>query len=184
MNWLNPPAVWSEASGITRIETLQGTDFWRHTHYGFVRESGHFRYREIRGDFSASVSVKAKYQVKYDQAGLMLRLNSSRWIKAGIEIANDQLNFCVVVTNDWSDWSLVPLTDATHDVDVAIHILRIARTVTVRYRLNGGDLRLARVAAFTCEEVTEVGIMCCSPERGGFQAEFRNFDVGAPIQPS
>lgn len=177
MKWHNPPAVWSEAGGITRVETLAGSDFWRHTHYGFVRDSGHFRYRDVEGDFSASVRVKGNYQAKYDQAGIMLRYDSSRWIKAGMEIANDQLNFCVVVTNDRSDWSLIPLPGAARHVELVIHVSRIGQTVTVRYGLDGGAMNLARVAAFPAEAVSQVGIMCCSPERAGFQAEFSEVDV-------
>jgi len=183
MNWHNPPAQWSEENGITRIKTLGATDFWRHTHYGFVRDSGHFHYRDVSGDFSASVCVRGKYQTKYDQAGIMLRLDACRWIKAGIEVAEDRLNFCVVVTNEWSDWSLIPLSAITDDAEVSIHITRIGRTVTVRYCLNGGSARLARVAAFPYEETANIGIMCCSPEREGFEAEFREFDVGSPASP-
>jgi len=177
MRWFNPPSEWSEENGITRVKTLGGTDFWRHTYYGFVRDSGHFRYREVEGDFLACVRVTANYLVKYDQAGVMLRYDSSRWIKAGIEVANDQLNLCVVVTNDRSDWSLIPLPDVPRRAELVIHISRIGQTVTVRYGLNGSDMHLARVAAFTDEAVLQVGVMCCSPERAGFEAEFEELVV-------
>jgi regulation of enolase protein 1 (concanavalin A-like superfamily) len=181
MQWHNPPDEWSEADGVTRITTNGATDFWRHTHYGFVRDTGHFRYREVRGDFSAEISVKGKYKTLYDQAGLMLRHDSGRWLKAGIEFTDDLMHFCVVVTNQWSDWSLIPLPDAPHDVDLGIHLLRIGQTISIRYRLNQGPSRVARIAAFPYEDTTQIGMMCCSPERGGFEAEFRSFQVGAAV---
>ena len=50
-----------------------GTDFWRKTHYGFIRDNGHFGYVAVQGDFSAEVKVMGGYRDLYDQAGLMLR---------------------------------------------------------------------------------------------------------------
>lgn len=181
MNWYNPPDEWSDTGGVTRITTGGATDFWRHTHYGFVRDTGHFCYREIKGDFSAEVDVRGKYTTLYDQAGLMLRHDSGRWIKAGIEYSENLMHFSVVVTNHWSDWSLIPLPEAHQDVDVGVQLLRIGQTISVRYRLNQGKLQIARVAAFPYKDITQIGIVCCSPERAGFEAEFRNFRIGEPV---
>jgi uncharacterized protein len=181
MKWHNPPENWSDEGGVTRITTKGATDYWRHTHYGFVRDTGHFRYREVSGDFSAEVNVKGQYNTLYDQAGLMLRHDSSRWIKAGLEYTDNLMHFCVVVTNQWSDWSLIPLPEAQPDLDLGIHILRIGQTISVRYRLNQGTMRVARVAAFPYEDTTQVGMMCCSPQRAGFEAEFRHFKIGGAV---
>jgi regulation of enolase protein 1 (concanavalin A-like superfamily) len=183
MQWYNPPDVWSEADSVTSVTTNAGTDFWRHTHYGFVRDTGHFRYREVKGDFSAQVSVKGKYTTLYDQAGLMLRRDASHWIKAGIEFTDNLPHFCVVVTNQWSDWSLIPLPEASPDVDLDVHMVRIGQTISVRYRLNQGIERVARIAAFPYQDITQIGMMCCSPERAGFEAEFSCFQVAAADGP-
>jgi regulation of enolase protein 1 (concanavalin A-like superfamily) len=183
MLWHNPPEIWSETEDVTRITTNGSTDYWRHTHYGFVRDTGHFRYREVRGDFSAELEVRATYTTLYDQAGLMLRHDSDHWIKAGLEFTGKLLHFCVVVTNEWSDWSLIPLTDAPEDVDLYVCMVRIGRTISVQYRVNRGDTRLARVAAFPYVDTTQIGMMCCSPERAGFVAAFRSFKVGPPVAP-
>lgn len=40
--WLNEPAHWSVQGDTLRIRTERATDFWRTTHYGFDRDSGHF----------------------------------------------------------------------------------------------------------------------------------------------
>ena len=41
--WLNEPRVWSvDPAGDLSMITDKGTDFWRETHYGFTRDSGHF----------------------------------------------------------------------------------------------------------------------------------------------
>ena len=59
------------------------TDFWRETHYGFIRDDGHFRDVAAEGDFTADVAFRGDYRELYDQAGLMLRLDERNWIKAG-----------------------------------------------------------------------------------------------------
>ena len=181
MQWFNPPDAWSELDGVTRVTTNAATDFWRHTHYGFVRDTGHFRFAQANGDFSAEVQVRGAYTTLYDQAGLMLRNDARHWIKAGVEFADELMHFCVVVTNVRSDWSLIPLPDARQDLDLGIQLLRIGRTVSVRYRLNGGQAQLARIADFPYLETTRIGMMCCSPERAGFEAEFRGFRIGPAV---
>ena len=40
--WLNRPAQTSITGDALAIVTDKGTDFWRETHYGFTRDSGHF----------------------------------------------------------------------------------------------------------------------------------------------
>ena len=47
--WLNPPSHWSE-TGDTLTETVpSATDYWRVTHYGFIRDNAPFRYQEQSG---------------------------------------------------------------------------------------------------------------------------------------
>src|SRR3954465_12944681 len=80
--WLNEPAEWSEEGSSLRVRTEERTDFWRETHYGFLRDSGHFRFARATNDFTARVTFEGDYRELYDQAGLMLRLDERHWIKA------------------------------------------------------------------------------------------------------
>jgi regulation of enolase protein 1 (concanavalin A-like superfamily) len=41
MQWLNEPPVWQADDGRLHVVTGLKTDFWRVTHYGFVRDNGH-----------------------------------------------------------------------------------------------------------------------------------------------
>ncbi len=38
--WLNEPPAWNDADGVLTMTTGDKTDFWRETHYGFIRDSG------------------------------------------------------------------------------------------------------------------------------------------------
>ena len=109
MDWLNEPPDWSEDGGVLTVVTGEKTDFWRETHYGFIRDDGHFRHVAAEGDFTAEVAFRGDYRELYDQAGLMLRLDERNWIKAGIEFVAGRRMLSVVVTRDFSDWSTMPL---------------------------------------------------------------------------
>lgn len=42
-HWLNAPETYSWLpNGSLEVVTDHGVDFWRETHYGFTRDSGHF----------------------------------------------------------------------------------------------------------------------------------------------
>ena len=91
--WLNPPPKHSYEGSVLHVETGKETDFWRETFYGFWRDSGHFLFSPVAGDFTAEVTVEGRYEVLYDQAGLMIRLSESHWIKAGIEYTDGVMYF-------------------------------------------------------------------------------------------
>jgi regulation of enolase protein 1 (concanavalin A-like superfamily) len=179
--WLNPPSQWRCQDGDWVVTTDDHTDFWRKTHYGFIRDNGHFAHGTVVGDFSVEVTFVAKYQALYDQAGLMIRLDSNRWIKSGIEFVEDSMNFSTVVTNDTSDWSMIPLTGTSVEEPVRVQLVRTGATVTTAYRRPDGHWQTARVAGFPSEPQCQVGIMCCSPQRAGLEVRFTEFALTSEL---
>ncbi|ESX10287.1 DUF1349 domain-containing protein [Mesorhizobium sp. M0179] len=180
LTWLNPPPHHAFGNGIVHVRTGGETDFWRETFYGFWRDNGHFLYRPVEGDFSAEVTVKGDYKVLYDQAGLMLRLSETHWIKAGIEYTDGLAYFSVVVTNDTSDWSLLSIP--TGPDGVRIRLTRHAEAIRVQYLdTTDGKWKPVRLAYFPISKSVDVGMMCCSPQREGFEVTFSGFTVGPPI---
>lgn len=135
--WLNPPPVWSGDVTALDLQTGETTDFWRDTFYGFVRDTGHAWLAPVTGDFSLSARFTGAYAALYDQAGLMLRRDSATWIKAGIEYTDGLMHFSVVVTGPRSDWSVIPLPDATPESVVSARLTRHEDAVRVQYRLGG-----------------------------------------------
>ena len=85
MHWFNEPETWLAEGDVIRITTDAETDFWRKTHYGFIEDSGHFLYEQVTGDFVAHVKFAGAYSDLYDQAGLMVRVDATTWLKCGIE---------------------------------------------------------------------------------------------------
>ena len=178
--WLNPPPLWSGDARALELETGQRTDFWRETFYGFVRDDGHAWLAPVAGDFSLSVRFRGAYEALYDQAGLMLRQDPTRWIKTGIEFTDGVMHFSVVVTGLRSDWSVIPLPEAGPGTEVSARLTRHGDAVRVQYALDGGPWRMARLAPFDAG-LAEAGIMACSPERAGFRARFEGIEIGPPI---
>lgn len=178
--WLNPPAEWSGGPDRLELRTDAGTDFWRETFYGFVRDTGHAFVRPVAGDFTASATVLGAYETLYDQAGLFLRADEKHWIKAGIEFTDNLMHFSVVATNGVSDWSVIPLPNARPTDPVFVRLSRHGGSVRVQFRLTDRPWQMARLAPFP-ETVAQVGIMACSPERAGFHATFQDISVGPAI---
>jgi regulation of enolase protein 1 (concanavalin A-like superfamily) len=173
--WLNPPSHWQRRDGDWIVTTDNHTDFWRKTHYGFIRDNGHFAYGTVVGDFSVEVTFFGKYETLYDQAGLMIRLDAERWIKTGIEFVEDSMNFSTVVTNDTSDWSLIPLSGMPVLEPIRVRLVRRGATVTTAFCRPDGHWQTARVAGFPGEPRCQAGIMCCSPQRAGLEVRFSDF---------
>jgi len=183
MHWLNEPPSWREEDGILQVKTGDRTDFWRETHYGFIRDDGHLRFRTVEGDFTAEVMFAGDYQELYDQAGLMLRFDERNWIKAGIEFVAGRQMLSVVVTREFSDWSTAPAPTGVEWV--RLRISRQASAVRVEWTAADRDstYALMRLAYLPEAHSLNVGPMCCSPQRAGFEARFREFRV-APAVPT
>ena len=183
LSWFNAPQASEIRSDALWVKTADRTDFWRGTFYDFWRDTGHFGYVTVTGDFSAEVTVDARYEVLYDQAGLMMRQSEAHWIKAGTEFSDGQLCMSVVVTNNYSDWSMQPLASSANAL--RLRLTRHGSAVRIQY-LRESDKRwqLVRLAYFPPTESIDVGVMCCSPERAGFEVTFRDFLVGPAIDRS
>lgn len=175
MDWLNEPNKWSVEGDVIRVTSDAETDFWRKTHYGFIRDSGHFFYQPVTGDFVAEVRFSGAYSDLYDQAGLMVRSDETTWVKCGIEYVHGMQYVSAVVTRDYSDWSVVPLPDPPSTV--WLRVMREGATLEVNFSLNGVDYTMIRTAHLTSTASVNVGIMCASPEGAGFEALFDGFVV-------
>jgi regulation of enolase protein 1 (concanavalin A-like superfamily) len=181
MDWLNEPARWQAEGGNLSVTTDDRTDFWRETHYGFIRDTGHMHYERRAGDFTAEVMFTGAYQELYDQAGLMLRLDERHWIKAGVEFVHGVRHLSCVVTREMSDWSIVSGLDAPDPL--RIRLTRRGSAVRAEWAApEGAQFQTLRLAYFPATDPVMVGPMCCSPERAGFEARFTGFRIGPAIE--
>jgi regulation of enolase protein 1 (concanavalin A-like superfamily) len=103
MKWRSEPRQWQALPDGIQLTTDAGTDFWRHTHYGFARDDGHFRFDTVHRDFELEVTIAGDYRDQDDQAGLMVRTDDEHWIKCDIELVDDRELVSAVVTNRLSE---------------------------------------------------------------------------------
>lgn len=177
-SWLNEPEQWHLEDDALVAVTDQKTDFWRETYYGFIRDSGHFFHCHTTGDFTAELRVQARYDELYDQAGIMVRLDGARWIKAGIEMSDGNALLSSVLTLGQSDWAT-----ATYRHDPGDFWMRATVTAGVlrlQVSPDGKTWPLLRLAPFPAASAYAVGPVCCTPERSGLKVRFSDFRLGPP----
>lgn len=173
--WWHEPAQWHRGGEELAVHTDPATDFWRTTHYGFVRDNGHFLGQEVLGDFQAEVRVKGAYRDRYDQAGLMVRVDAEHWMKCGIEFVDGEVLLSSVVTRGVSDWSVA--TPAFSPVWLGIRVTREGDSLRVDFKLDNEPWQQHRMAFFPPGGTVLVGPMAASPDGHGFEARWRGLVV-------
>jgi regulation of enolase protein 1 (concanavalin A-like superfamily) len=177
LNWHCEPGQWRIDAMARRLVVRPDaqTDFWQRTHYGVEADNGHFLYLKATEDFVLTTKVTSRPAHQYDQAGLMVRISPSCWVKTSVEFEPEGANrLGAVVTNaQYSDWSTQPLP-------------KEVRTVWFRIRAEGCDcivetsfdghhweqIRLARLLERGSTDSVQCGLYACSPKAAGFEAEF------------
>ncbi len=175
MKWFNTPASYHNESNAQHLAVAPGTDFWQITHYGFIRDNGHFYYQEQEKDFVATVKVTGHYAFLYDQAGLMIRIDEKNWIKTGIEFVNEVQQVSAVVTREFSDWSVVPVP--TNPVSIWLKLIRKHDFVEVSYSFDKHSFHMLRLAYFPPKVPVQIGMMAAAPDGKGFSVVFDDFRV-------
>lgn len=92
MNWFNEPDKWEINNGSLSMYVTPKSDYWRISHYGFTVDDAPFYYAEYGGEFEAKVKISGDYKVRFDQAGMMIRLDHENYIKTGIEYVDGKYN--------------------------------------------------------------------------------------------
>ncbi|MBN1342865.1 MAG: DUF1349 domain-containing protein [Phycisphaerae bacterium] len=177
LKWFCPPTTWSidPGRGALVVTSDEETDFWRKTHAGFEADNGHFLYLPVEGDFVASTRVRFRPVNQYDQAGLMVRVSGTCWIKTSVEYEPEGASqLGAVVTNlGYSDWSTQPFP-ADRD-EVWLRVRREGRDFIASASGDGAawsQIRMAHLHGDRGDAPIDCGVYVCSPKGRGFVAEF------------
>lgn len=177
---------WTREPSATRLEgdalvvrAVEGSDFWRTTHYGFLHDDGH----GLLGEWPADAAVEVTFDTSdltalYDQAGVLLHAGPEHWVKAGLELSDGVLHLGAVVTNGVSDWSMAPVPDwAGQRVTIRASRGGVAGdAITLRARSESSGWRTLRVAPFTAGAAT-AGPLVCAPMRGDLEVCFTSWTL-------
>ena len=175
-HWVNPPLSSQSEGEIFTVETLHESDFWRHTSYGFVHDSGHALLTEFPDKSAMEVSFILDYTGQFDQAGVIVYSDSEHWIKAGVESADGSPQVGAVVTAINSDWSLAPVPEWMGK-EVTVRASRDGDALTIRVRC-GEDDRLVRLAPIDASRSWGAGPHCASPVSKSLTITFTKWEAG------
>lgn len=175
MNWFNEPEKWSVKDNTLEMFVTPKSDYWRISHYGFTVDDAPFYYSEYGGEFEAKVKVEGDYKVRFDQAGMMIRIDHENYIKAGIEFVDGKYNLSTVVTHKTSDWSVIAL-DRPVDF-IWIKAVRRRDAIEIFYSFDDKEYFMMRNAWMEANRPVKIGMMGACPDGDGFVAIFSNFSV-------
>ncbi|YCH20876.1 DUF1349 domain-containing protein [Pseudomonas sp. D1-3] len=177
--WLNRPATSAVSEHSLTITTDPETDFWRETHYGFTRDTGHFLGIATADEFTATIRIQGEFRSLYDQAGLMVRIDEKRWVKTGVEFTDGQAFLSTVVTDGKSDWSVSQPFKELEDFYIRVTLSNGA--MRIQASRDGSFWPLLRLAPFPVASTYQVGPTACTPERSGLVVRFSEFAINPAI---
>ncbi|WP_048904083.1 DUF1349 domain-containing protein [Pedobacter sp. V48] len=175
MNWYNEPERWQIKDGSLIMQVTPKTDYWRISHYGFTVDDAPFYYSTYGGEFEAKVKLTGDYKARFDQMGLMIRIDQKNYIKTGVEFVDGKFNVSTVVTHEKSDWSVTALNKIPPFI--WIKALRRLDAIEIYYSFDDKNYIMTRNAPLQDNTPVMVGLMAASPDGNGFEARFENFSV-------
>ena len=175
MQWFNEPENWTIKNNSLTMQVTPQSDYWRISHYGFTVDDAPFIYTTRGGEFEVKVKISGDYKVRFDQAGLMLRIDKEHYIKAGIEYVDGKYNLSCVVTHHTSDWSVIELDKPVEAV--WIKAVRRLDAVEIFYSFDDVNYTMMRNCWLADNSPVMVGMMAACPDGNGFEARFESFQI-------
>lgn len=175
MNWFNEPEQWAVTDNTLSMFVTPHSDYWRISHYGFTVDDAPFYYAEYGGEFEAKLKVSGDYKTRFDQAGMMIRIDHENYIKTGIEFVDGKYNLSTVVTHTTSDWSVIALDKPVDHL--WIKAVRRLDAIEIFYSFDDKEYILMRNAWMEANRPVKIGMMAACPDGEGFNVSFSNFAV-------
>lgn len=175
MIWFNEPSRWEISGKTLTMDVTPKSDYWRISHYGFTVDDAPFYYAEYGGEFEAKVKISGDYKVRFDQAGMMIRIDHENYIKTGIEFVDGKYNLSTVVTHHTSDWSVISLDKPVEYI--WIKAVRRLDAIEIFYSFDDKEYIMMRNAWMAANCPVKIGMFAACPDGEGFKATFSDFKV-------
>ena len=175
MQWFNEPENYSIRNGVLEMQVPAQTDFWRIAHYGFTVDDGPFLYAVYGGEFEAKIKVSGEYETRFDQAGMMIRLDHENYVKFGIEFVDGKFNISAVVTHHTSDWSVIRLEEPIPHL--WLKAVRRLDAIELFYSFDDREYTMMRTLWMQDNCPLQVGPVAACPDGQGLKARFSDLKV-------
>ncbi|XP_064617665.1 uncharacterized protein LOC135481854 [Liolophura sinensis] len=181
LSWLNKPkaalVAGLDGQGLV-VHSDAKSDFWQKTYYTptLIADNGHFLHMTSPDDqVVMETSFDLTTHANFDQAGLMVRMDSHHWIKTGMEFADGAPSLSCVVTNGYSDWSRFSWPSKS----LSIRVYKQGNSYVMENKLPSSDkwdyFRIAHLD--TGDSPVQIGIFTCAPTDKGMSVKFNYLSV-------
>lgn len=179
--WVNRPQEFKLGPEELSVTTQPHTDLWQKTYYHFVNDNAPMLLMDTEEDyfsFTVKVDVTDSHQ-RFDQAGIVVYLDSENWLKASIEYENQSFQHLgsVVTNQGFSDWATVQIPTKTQSM--YYRLSRRKQDFRIENSLDGINFQQMRICHLNqANGSISLGIYACSPEDSSFTAHFSALDLG------
>lgn len=160
------------------VKPSDKTDFWSKTYYDppFVKNDGAtltYKVPAAITTWSVEMYFTLEAYNQFDQAGIIVQIDSASWMKTGIEYVDGIPRMGAVVTNNYSDWSTQPWNGEVSKFK--IRVSRIRHSLVAEYH-DGKQWSFMRITRLTNMEtpdtIVSIGAYACAPTKSGMTATF------------
>ncbi|MDE6863089.1 MAG: DUF1349 domain-containing protein [Eubacterium sp.] len=179
LKWTRKPKNCTVNDDKIEMITEPHTDLWQRTYYHFRNDNAPVL--QIETDeryFSFTVKTEIDSKHRYDQAGIVMYLDSENWLKASMEYENEDIQRlgAVVTNNGYSDWSSTDL-----DASIKSMWFRLSRReddFCIENSTDGVNYKQMRIChMFNVSDTISFGIYACSAEDSSFKSVFTNMEI-------
>jgi hypothetical protein len=160
--WMNTPASYQLKDGKLRVKAMEGTDFFNNPEDSSITASAPFLYREIQGDFTATLRLKPDFSDVWNAGALMMYADSTHWIKFAFENSDATGPGIVsVVTRDFSDDANGAVLN--EEESIWLRLVRKGDLYALHWSRDGEKYFMARLSRMPPFEWVKVGLEAQSP---------------------
>ena len=179
LKWTRKPKNCTVNDDKIEIITEPHTDLWQRTYYRFRNDNAPVLQMETNERyFSFAVKTEIDSKHRYDQAGIVVYLDSENLLKASMEYENEDIQRlgAVVTNNGYSDWSSTDL-----DASIKSMWFRLSRReddFCIENSIDGVNYKQMRIChMFNVSDIVSFGIYACSAEDSSFKSVFTNMEI-------
>lgn len=178
LSYYNSPNI-NIKDNTLEFVTQPNTDLWQNTYYNFQHDNAPFVQMKISEKyFSFTVKVKYFSKRRFDQAGIILYLDSENWLKASVEYENEKFQRLgsVVTNNGFSDWATVDIPSEVKEM--YYRLSRRENDFCIENSLDGVNYKQMRIChLYNANDEISMGVYACSPEESSFKAIFSDMVI-------
>jgi len=175
--WYNEPENVIFTTQEMKIVAKSETDFWQALHHKIKKDNAHFFFKKISGDFDLVVKWRFEDASRFNQCGLMVRLDERNWFKTSLmakDASKPEIGTCLTI-GGYSDWAGSVLDEMPQKIYYKLQ--RRGDDFVAFYSLDGEKyVRLRQFYLRGIEDEIKAGAYIAAPQKRPFEAVLDEID--------